>query len=112
MSPSHIDTKSEKFKVFKEYVCRMYGLKTKCDVDKGRYEMFERSFKNNSEREEMLKNKIKSFDASNLLPSKLELLQQLKKTMYISSVWYNAHKQTPTEKLPEECAWTLIDNKY
>lgn len=111
-SPSNIETKCDVFKIIEEYVCRMYGLKTKNDVDNGRFEMFERSFKNNNKTEEIFKKYIKSFDASNLPPSKQELLQQIKRTIYISSVWCNAHKKTPTERSPEECGWTLIDGRY
>ncbi|GBP67596.1 hypothetical protein EVAR_98650_1 [Eumeta japonica] len=62
--------------------------------------------------EELLKKKIRLFDACNLPPSTRELLEHVKRTIYLSNVWRNAHKQTPTEKKPEECGWNLIEEKY
>ena len=99
-SSSRIGVTSELFKVIETFVCHMYSLKTENDVDKKRYDIFERSYKKSSDLEHVLKKSIKSCDTSNLPPSKLELLQQIKRTIYISNVWCNAHKQTPTEKDP------------
>ncbi|GBP86295.1 hypothetical protein EVAR_91699_1 [Eumeta japonica] len=47
-----------------------------------------------------------------LPPTKQELLQQIKRTSYICSMWCNAHMRRPTEKSPENCGWALIDDKY
>lgn len=110
--PSQVTTSSAIFKLIEEYVCRMYSLKIKNDVDKGRYEMFAKTYKCSNDNEEVLKKKIRSCDASCLPPSKQELLQHLKRTIYISSIWCNAHMRTPTEKVPDDCGWALIEQKY
>lgn len=57
ISPSQINVVSEVFKTIEEFVCKMYGLKTKSDVNKGRFKMFERSYKNTSSSEEVLMKK-------------------------------------------------------
>ncbi|KAL1493653.1 hypothetical protein ABEB36_009352 [Hypothenemus hampei] len=59
----------------------------------------------------MLK-KIIGYDASSLPPTKQELLQQIKRTLYICNVWCNAHLASPTEKTLENYGWTIIDGKY
>lgn len=63
-------------------------------------------------RREDCKKKIVAYDPSVLPPTKQELLQQIKRTSYICSIWCNAHMRSPTEKNPENCGWALIDSKY
>lgn len=99
------------FSIIEEYVCRIYSLKSN-DVNKGRLELFEKAFKNKSNNEAVFKNQIIGLDASSMPPTKQELLQQIKRTMYISSVWCNAHMRSPTDLEPENCGWTIIDNNY
>lgn len=109
---AELTTSSEVFRVLEEYVCRLYTLKTKSDVNKGRYELFEKSYKCNNQDETIVKKKIVGYDPSVLPPTKQELLQQIKRTSYISSIWCNAHMRSPTEKSPENCGWALMDDKY
>lgn len=45
-------------------------------------------------------------------PTKEELLQQIKRTIHISSIWCNAHMKTPTESTPENCGWSLNEGEY
>lgn len=90
----------------------MYTLKTKNDVNKGRFELFEKTYKACNDSEKVLQKKIRSCDASTLPPTKQELLQHIKRTQYISSIWCNAHMRNPTETNPEDCGWVLIDGKY
>lgn len=47
----------------------MYYLKSK-DVGAGRFELFEKAFGNKNPSDAILKNKLKSFDASSMPPSK------------------------------------------
>lgn len=107
-----LTTSNEVFQIIEEYVCRVYSLKTKNDVNKGRYELFEKGYKSKNENEEILKQKIVGYDPSSLPPTKEELLQQIKRTAFICNVWCNAHMRCPTEKLPENFGWTIIDGKY
>lgn len=62
--------------------------------------------------EAIIKKQLKGFDASSMPPTKQELLQQIKRTMYISSIWCNAHMRCPTELQPLNCGWTLINGTY
>lgn len=90
----------------------MYSLKTKDDVNKGRFELFEKSYKSCNDSKEVLKKKIRSCDASILPPTKQELLEHVKSTQYISNIWCNAHMRNPKEATPENCGWVLIDGKF
>lgn len=103
---------SEVFQIIEEYVCRIYSLKSKNNIDKGRFELFEKNYKCKNESDEIVKMKIIGYDPSSLPPTKQELLQQMKRTQYICSVWCNAHMQSPTEKSPENYGWTVINGKY
>lgn len=111
-SPSQVTTDSNVFKAIEEFVCRMYSLKTKDDVNKGRFEMFEKKYKANKKDEILSKKQLKGFDASTLPPTKQTLLQQVKRTIYVSSIWCNAHLRSPTEFNAEDCGWIIIDDKY
>lgn len=104
-------TWNEVVQIIEEYVCRVYSLKTKNDINKGWYELFEKWYKSKNENEE-IKKKIVGYDPSRLPPTKQELLQQIKRTVFICNVWCNAHIRCPTEKLPENYGWTIIDGKY
>lgn len=59
----------------------------------------------------LLQNK-KSCDASLLAPSKVELIQQIRRTAYICSIWCNAHLQAPSSINPEEYGWSLENENY
>lgn len=111
ISDQELPTESKKFATIGKFVCQMYGLK-ETDLNKGRYEMYEKIYKTRNDSEKVLKKKIKGCDASAFPPSKQQLLQQIKRTTYISNVWCNAHLRCPTEKKPEDYGWTIIDNKY
>lgn len=103
---------SEIFQVLEEYVCRLYALKTKNNVNKGRYELFEKGYKCNNQDEKIVKKKVVGYDPSVLPPTKQELLQQMKRTSYICSIWCNAHMRSPSDKNPENYGWALIDHSY
>lgn len=111
ISPSHLTTSNDVFCVIEQYVYRMYSLKVN-DVNATRFQIFEKSFRNRHQDEAVFKNKLLSFDASSMPPTKEELLQQCKRTIYISSVWCNAHMRNPTDLRPENCGWTIIDDSY
>ncbi|KAL3288997.1 hypothetical protein HHI36_003440 [Cryptolaemus montrouzieri] len=51
----------------------------------------------NAESEQILNKNIIGYDPSSLPPTKEGLLQQVKRTLYFSSKWSNAHMQSPTE---------------
>ncbi|GBP79572.1 Elongation of very long chain fatty acids protein 7 [Eumeta japonica] len=52
------------------------------------------------------------YDPSSLPPTKQELLKQIKRNVFICNIWCNAHVRCPSEKLPENFGWTIIDGKY
>lgn len=62
--------------------------------------------------EKVFKKTLTGCYPSSFPPTKQELLQQIKRTTYISNVWCNAHLRSPTDKKPEDYGWTIIDNKY
>lgn len=109
---TELTTSNEVVRIIEEYVCRVYSLKTKNDVNKGRYEIFEKRYICRNESEKILKKSIVGYDPSSLPPTKQELLQQIKRTVLIANVWCNAHMRCPTQKLPESYGWTVIDNRY
>lgn len=109
---NELSTSNEVFRVLEEYVCRLYAYKTRNDINKGRYEMFEKGYKCNNRDKKIVKKTVVGYDPPVLPPTKQELLQQVKRTSYISSIWCNAHMRSPTDKKPEDNGWTLIDGKY
>lgn len=52
-----LSTSSEIFNIIEEYVCRIYSLETKNDINNGRFELFEKSYKCNNDNEQILKKK-------------------------------------------------------
>ena len=90
----------------------MYSLKTKNDVNEGRFEIFENKYKSKSEEENVMKKQLIGYDASNLPPCKRELLQHTKRTVYIADTWCNAHMRVPTDKIPEDFGWVRIDDRF
>jgi hypothetical protein len=112
LSDNELTTGSEAFKNIEEYVCRMYSLKIKNDVNQGRFEVFEKNYKHKSDNENILRKRIIGYDASNLQPSKRELLQQVKRTVYVANVWCNAHLRYPTDNKPENFGWINIDDQF
>ncbi|XP_045502594.1 uncharacterized protein LOC123706337 [Colias croceus] len=107
-----LTTSNEIVRIIEEYVCRVYSLKTKNDINRGRYELFEKGYRSKGGSEKVLKKNIIGYDPSSLPPTKQELLQQIKRTVFISNVWCNAHMRCPTDKVPENYGWTIIDGKY
>lgn len=80
ISPSEMTVDNEVFHVIEEFVCKIYSLKTN-DVNLGRIELFDKAFSHKSQTEEVCKKQLRGLDASNMPPSKQELLQQIKRTM-------------------------------
>lgn len=109
--PAQLNYDSKAFKVIEEFVCRMYTLNTN-NVNEGRFELFEKKYKSKKPNEKLTKKHLKGYDASSLPPTRQTLLQQIKRTIYISSIWCNAHLRTPTELHPHDCGWTIIDDSY
>lgn len=128
VKPSEMSTSHPVFKTIEEFVCRIYSLKSN-DVDEGRLEVFEKHFNNkkkemklkkpaskvdegNRRNELIIKKQLKGFDASSMPPTKQELLPQVKRSIYISNIWCNAHMRCPTELQPLDCGWALINETY
>ena len=111
ITPSEMTTSNSVFRIIEEFVCKLYSLKSN-DVNLRRLELFEKAFSNKNHSDKIIKSKLKGLDASSMPPSKEELLQQIKRTTYISNVWCNASMRCPTNLKPENCGWTLTDNKY
>ncbi|KAL7288310.1 hypothetical protein TKK_0017644 [Trichogramma kaykai] len=110
-NPREITTNCEIFKNIQEFVCKIYGLVSK-DVNEGRTEIFEKNYKFKLSDEKIIQNKSIGCDATSLPPTNKELIQQIYRSIYISSIWCNAHMKSPSEMKPEENGWTLIENTY
>lgn len=67
--PTRFAEECDIFQSIEEFVCRMYGAKTKNNVNKARYEIFKKKCKSN-ESEKISKKNIKGFDAGSIPPTK------------------------------------------
>ena len=91
-------------------VCSMYGQKKLSSVAEDRLEIFLKM-----DKPKIGKNPIscaKKMDGSSLPPCSPVILQKLRRTNYVCSVWLNAHKASPPNSLPNECGWVVQDDCY
>lgn len=105
-APSQLSTSHDLHSDCRIRVQNVFGYK------QGRNELLPKTYECKSQKETVIKKKLVNYDASSLPPTKFELLQQLRRTLYISNIWCNAHMRCPTNLTPEECGWTLIDDIY
>ena len=92
------------------YVCAMYGFKKIKTVNEARVASYFKVYKISKDENEF-RLPEKNFDASLLPPSKSELIQHILRTIYISTIWSNAHKQIPSSLSYLEYGWQLEDGK-
>ena len=91
-------------------LCSMYGQKKLASVAEAHLEMFLKKYK-----PKIGKNLIscaKKMDGSSLPPCSPVILQKLRRTNYVCSVWLNAHNSSPPKCLPSECVWVVQDVCY
>lgn len=75
-----------------QYVCLMYGVKSTSSVNEVREIIFCQNYMPKKDNEKFLKH-LKSFDHNNIPPCYRVLLQKIKRTQYVSTIWCNADKQ-------------------
>ena len=56
--------------------------------------------------------KLKRSDPALLPPCKTELVQKIKRTNYVASVWRNADTSNPVKFSAHSNGWILLDGKY
>ncbi|KAG8179172.1 hypothetical protein JTE90_024376 [Oedothorax gibbosus] len=100
------------FNQIQKFICEVYNLAGITDVDAARLQQFINNYMVYDVNEEFNRENVKSFDASNLPPCKSELLQQFRRSNYITSLWINSYKKELRIFSPENNGWTLEDNHY
>ena len=107
------DLDDKVFTDLETFICHLYGVGvTKSikerKVNEVRFTLFNRQYKMNDV-SEAIKKKMRSFDASSLPPSHSELFQHMLGAWYITKIWLNSHKQSPSDFLPENHGWELTE---
>lgn len=98
-------------KIIQDFVCLLYNVKAVSTVNEARSAIFNKIYKPKSEKEQFKKQSAK-LEATAFPPSYQELLQQIKRTIFIAQIWCNAYLKTPTKIHPTNYGWKLVDNKY
>nr|CAD7262235.1 unnamed protein product [Timema shepardi] len=96
----------------RRFICNVYNVGHVIDVDAARLQMFIDSYTVSDVNEAFDRKKLRNFDASNLPPCKIELLQQFRRANYICTIWNNAHLKNPTIYQPNNNGWVLENDKY
>lgn len=100
------------FRNIEKFVCSLYTMKSLDSVDNARFALFFLNYKVNNVNEPFQKKNLQNFDASSIPPCAAELRPQLLRSMYIARLWSHAHKKIPTNLVPEDCGWVIVDSKY
>ena len=95
--------------ILQEYTCKIYGISCN-NVNDARLLMFQNRFTSTSVAEYFMKN-VKRFDSTQLPPCWKSLKQKVLRTIYVNSMWQNATEANCINFSPEQCGWTVNDNK-
>ncbi|KAJ8914852.1 hypothetical protein NQ315_014865 [Exocentrus adspersus] len=96
-----------------EFVCKMYSTKKNQvknikKVNEARCRIFVQHYGMIDDMEQF-KKKVVTFDASHLPPCLRELEQQILRTVYVSHMWTDSHKNIPSVLDPTKYGWKLSD---
>lgn len=98
-------------KVIEQFVCCLYSVKAVKTVNEARVVVFDRKYRPRNEKEKFRKSTAK-LEASSFPPCYRELEQHVRRTIYISQIWSNAHLKTPSNINPINYGWKLNQNNY
>ena len=92
------------------YVCNLYGKPNLKSVDDARYKLFSQHFapKKNSKPLE----KLKGSDSTNFPPCKIVLMEKIKRSNLVASIYKRANTCDPHLWKPKNNGWILEDGKY
>ena len=93
-----------------EFVCKLYGRQKMKDVNAARLDIFLKKFKPKDT--EYPLSKIKTADSVSLPPCTKVLLEKVKRSNYVCSVWESAKNANPPSHNPENCGWKLEEDRY
>lgn len=92
-----------------KYTCKLYGINCN-NVNDARLFIFQNKFASISVAEYFIKN-VKKFDSTQIPPCWKSLKQKILRTIYITSMWQNATEVNCVNLIPEQCGWTIDNNK-
>ena len=92
------------------FVCQMYGKNRYSSVDEARLDMFMKNYQ--PKENENIISSVKKMDGSSLPPCRRVVLQKLKRTNFICSIWLSAFSPHPPGFDPENCGWLMQDGAY
>ena len=93
-----------------EFVCILYGKPSLKNVDDVRFAIFREKYAPTNRNDPL--ERIKGADPSLLPPSKPVLLQKIRRTNYVASIWKNARLSEPATFEPTGNGWVLLDGQY
>ena len=92
---------AEQLKIAENFVWQMYG-KTKCEsVDDAGLDIFFNNYK--AKKNDSPISCVRKMGGSSLPPCLRVVLEQLKRTDYVCSIWLNAFEAYPPDFNPENC---------
>ena len=92
------------------YVCNMYSKPKLTSVNKARQVLFNQYFAPKNESQPL--HKIKGTNPSSLPPCSSVLLQKIKRSNFVTSIWKNALSPKPMQYRPIENGWFLENESY
>ena len=101
---------AEQLKIAENFVCQMYG-KTKCEsVDDARLDIFFKKYQ--PKKNDSPISCVRKMDDSSLPTCSRVVLEKLKRTNYVCSIWLNAFEAYPPDFNPENCGWVMKEGAY
>ena len=85
--------------------------KTKCEsVDDARLDIFFKKYQ--PKKNDSPISCVRKMDGSSLPPCSRVVLEKLKRTNYVCSIWLNAFEAYPPDFNPENCGWVMKEGAY
>lgn len=92
------------------FVCHLYGKINTTKVNTARHVIFQQTYAPRTLDNPL--NAIKGINPSSMPPCSKVLLNKLKRSNYVASLWKKAASQNPCQSTPAGNGWVLVDNTY
>lgn len=92
------------------FVCALYGMPKLNNVNDARYALFQQKYAPKKQNDPL--DKIKGINPCSMPPCHSVLMNHIRRTNYVATVWKKATVPRPCEWKPEDHGWDLDDSMY